>query len=153
MRKVLCMICTLCLLLLILGGCDLSPEKQLRDSVGKYKEIVYYCTEGFQDFTKYGKYQYYKVKLDNHKHFKPVSQDDIDVLMGYIENFESWVELNAENGDEKLTQIYDFDMSLVDASDYLYIYDDPDCSIEYGDYSVYFFDSQSMILYFFHNNI
>lgn len=150
-KKIIFILCILCVAVLATacGFLFRDPKKDMLDSVGKYKEIAYYCTEGFQDFTKYGKYQYSKVNLDNHAKLKPVSQNDIDVLMGYIDNFEDWV---ACHNDKKLTEIYDFNRSVVDDADYLYLYTDPDYP-QYGYYDIYFFDTQTKILYFFHSNI
>ena len=151
MKKLACMFCALCILVSVTAcGFLFRDEKtDLLNSVGKYKEIAYYCTEGFQDFTKYGKYQYSKVTLDGHEQVQPISQDDIDELMVYIDRFEWTVE---NENDQKLVAVYDFDRSVVDDADYLYLYTDPDYP-QYGYYDIYFFDWQTKMMYFFHCNI
>ena len=54
---------------------------------------------------------------------------------------------------------YHFSRADIDESDYLYIYDRNGEAIgegvysKYDSYNVYFFDSQTTTLYYFHNNI
>lgn len=47
---------------------------------------------------------------------------------------------------------YDFDVSCITEDDYLYICDDPGYP-ELGCYDVYFFDMETLTLYYFHNNL
>lgn len=65
------------------------------------------------------------------------------------------------DGDEAadLVNNYHFSRDDIDESDYLYIYDRDGEAIgdgaysKYDYYNVYFFDSQTTTLYYFHNNI
>ena len=81
-------------------------------------------------------------------------------LLGYIDNFENWVNVKREDDDDNALVVnYHFSRDDIDGSDYLYISDR--CGEPIGDgayskydyYNVYFFDSQTTTLYCFHNNI
>ena len=85
--------------------------------------------------------------------FNKISSDSAEQLSSHIEDFEGWVQTIKETEPKNEVVLgYDFDSSAISEEDYLYIYDDPDCS-ELGCYDVYFFDIESMTLYYFHNNI
>ena len=79
---------------------------------------------------------------------------------GYIDNFENWVNVTREGDDDNALVVnYHFSRADIDESDYLYIYDREGKPIgdgaysKYDYYNVYFFDSQTTTLYYFHNNI
>lgn len=81
-------------------------------------------------------------------------------LLGYIDNFENWVNVTREGDDDNALVVnYHFSRADIDGSDYLYIYDREGKTIgdgaysKYDYYNVYFFDSQTTTLYCFHNNI
>lgn len=81
-------------------------------------------------------------------------------LLGYIDNFENWVNVTREGDDDNALVVnYHFSRADIDGSDYLYIYDREGKPIgdgvysKYDSYNVYFFDSQTTTLYYFHNNI
>ena len=81
-------------------------------------------------------------------------------LLGYIDNFENWVNVKREDDDDNALVVnYHFSRADIDESDYLYIYDREGKPIgdgaysKYDYYNVYFFDSQTTTLYYFHNNI
>ena len=81
-------------------------------------------------------------------------------LLGYIDNFENWVNVTREGDDDNALVVnYHFSRADIDESDYLYIYDREGKPIgdgaysKYDYYNVYFFDSQTTTLYYFHNNI
>jgi hypothetical protein len=62
------------------------------------------------------------------------------------------------NENEQIVVNYDFDRSLIDNDDYLYVeteWFDPsdDGNAVFASYDVYFFDVQTNTLYYFHNNI
>ena len=81
-------------------------------------------------------------------------------LLGYIDNFENWVNVTREGDDDNALVVnYHFSRDDIDEGDYLYIYDREGKPIgdgaysKYDYYNVYFFDSQTTTLYYFHNNI
>ena len=81
-------------------------------------------------------------------------------LLGYIDNFENWVNVTREGDDDNALVVnYHFSRADIDESDYLYISDRDGEAIgdgvysKYDSYNVYFFDSQTTTLCYFHNNI
>ncbi len=129
------------------------PANPVLMSLGDYETKDYYTSGGFQDYTDYAKYTYKNPNVENNRYLEKINKTSLDDFKIHIENFESWVDCVAEY-DEKneLVVNYDFDMSVVSDDDYLYIEDDPDYP-ELGSYDVYFFDTQTETLYFFHSNI
>lgn len=142
----------LCALLVCAGGCSAAADEVL-DSLGKYQSEVYYSNGGFQDFTDYAKYSYDAVNLHDNPYFDKLSAESKERLVEHIEDFEDWIEaIKDSNPESEVVAGYDFDLSLISEADYVYIYDDPDYP-ELGNYDVYFFDAETMTLYYFHNNI
>ena len=94
------------------------------------------------------------------EYFKPVTAESKNELLGYIDNFENWVNVTREGDDDNALVVnYHFSRADIDESDYLYISDRCGETIgegvysKYDSYNVYFFDSQTTTLYYFHNNI
>jgi len=91
---------------------------------------------------------------------KPVTAESKTELLGYIDEFEQVID-SLRDGDEgaDLVNNYRFSRDDIDESDYLYIYDREGKPIgdgaysKYDYYNVYFFDSQTTTLYYFHSNI
>lgn len=150
MKKILAII--IGLIILNFSGCSTQNDEVLT-SLGEYKTKEYFTSGGFQDYTDYAKYTYEKIEFSDNKYFKLLSTDSEQNLITHIENFEECIE-SIKNSDSKneLVVGYDFDVSVISEEDYLYIYDDPDYS-ELGNYNIYFFDIETMTLYYFHNNI
>ena len=129
-------------------------------SLGLFTKREFYSNGGFQDYTDYAKYHCVRARTANNKYFSPVTETDIATLHAHLDDFEGWVS-NADPT-SKLATHYDFDRSIIDTQDYVYIYDEyMDNTNVFGDvtsrtlanYDVYFLDSQTQILYYFHNNI
>ena len=157
MRKLTVSFALILSVILLLPAC-LAPEDKVLNSLGKYKSHEFYTSGGFQDFTDYAKYYYDSVDFTDNEYFSKIGQSDIDVLNEHLDNFENWIETYREgDATREIVVNYDFDRSLIDSEDYLYIYsekhtwDDGYTSLEY--YDVYFFDTQTNTLYYFHNNI
>ncbi len=122
----------------------------------KYEDKECYYSDGFQDYTDYCKF-FYKpgsvLEFENNKNFQKVTEEDVANIVGYIENFEGWM----ENQDFK--DRYDFKMAQIKAGDYFAIVTKEGQPIgqgyydKYEDYDVYYFDTNKNILYMFHNNI
>ncbi len=138
--------------IIILSGCS-TPSDKVLESLGSYKSEEYYSSGGFQDVTNYAKYTFDNVDFSKNEYFNKVSSDSLKELTVHIENFEIWIEVIRESDPENEVVIeYDFDSSVISEEDYVYIYDDPDYH-ELGCYDVYYFDIETMTLYYFHNNI
>lgn len=129
------------------------PANPVLMSLGNYETKEYYTSGGFQDYTDYAKYTYKNPNIENNRYLKKINDTSLEDFKIHIENFEMWVDTDAAY-DEKneLVVNYDFDMNVVSNDDFLYIEDDPDYP-ELGSYDVYFFDTQTKTLYFFHSNI
>lgn len=139
-------------MVLWLFGCGLFGDAVL-DSLGSYTAKNMYSHGGWQDFTDYGKYQYENALVESNKYFQPVTETDTETLKAYIANFEDWLEAIERNDpNDALVVNYDFDTGVISTDDYFHIYSDPNYP-ELGNYKVYFFNTGTNTLYYFHNNI
>ena len=157
MRKRFTFLTTILVLTLLLSSCT-KPEDKVLNSIGKYKNHIFYTQGEFQDYTDYAKYYYNSVDFTDNKYFSKVQQSDIDILNEHLDDFESWIETYRKgDASREIVVNYDFDRSLIDFEDYLYIdsekhtWDDGYTSLV--SYDIYFFDTQTHILYYFHNNM
>lgn len=129
-------------------------------SLGKAMSVQRCSCAGFGDSTDFGIYTFPGAKPEDSKYFKPVTAESKNELLGYIDNFENWVNVTREDDDDNALVVnYHFSRADIDESDYLYISDRDGEAIGDGVYSkydscnVYFFDSQTTTLYYFRNNI
>ncbi len=145
------------ILLLLLSSC-VFWEDEVLNSLGEYTNREFYTEGDFQDYTDYAKYSYRSVDFTDNKYFKKIQPADFSVINKHLDNFEDWIETFRRNGpDQELVVHYDFDRSLIDCDDYLYI-ESEEHTWDSGTkalirYDIYFFDTQSNTLFFFHNNI
>ncbi len=145
---------TLLAILIIFGVGYLivTTESEPVESIGRNETREFYTSGGFQDYTDYAKYEYSEVNFENNEFFVPVSGDEEKNLIAYIDDFENWIEAIGESAPEnEVVMAYDFDASLISSDDYVYItflYEDNPMA----NYEVYYFDSETMTLYYFHNN-
>ncbi len=143
---------SIALILLLSSGCS-SENDEFLTSVGKYSSKSFFTHGDLQDYTDYAKYVYTSANLEDNEYFEKISSDNKEILLAHIENFEEWLDVFKQaEPNSTLVQEYDFDTSLISEDDYLYIYDNPNYP-ELGCYNVYFFDSGTLTLYYFHNNI
>ena len=126
-------------------------ENSVIASLPEYENSECYYSEGFQDFTNYFKYYFTKddiEKIKDNNYLKPVTEDSIAELNGYFDNFESWIAF------VDYKEKYDFKRDIIDTDDYFYIENDETTEEQkYWDYNIYFFDTQTQVLYFMHSNI
>lgn len=146
----------MCILLLLISACSYSDP--VIGSLPAYKSESFYTSGGFQDFTDYAKYTYPSIRTEELKfsdYFRIVTADDVEEILLHIDNFEEWV---AIIGGE-LGENYDFDKSIVSEGDFFYIKTkagEPGGQAicrKFDNYTVYYFDVDALILYYFHNNI
>ena len=129
-------------------------------SLGRAMSVQRYSCAGFGDSTDFGIYTFPGASPGENEYFKPVTAESKTELLGYIDEFEQVID-SLRDGDEgaDLVNNYRFSRADIDESDYLYIYDREGKPIgdgaysKYDYYNVYFFDSQTTTLYYFHNNI
>ena len=85
-----------------------------------------------------------------------MTEADEEQLKARIDVFEQWVEVIKEGDpNHDLVAHYDFDASVISQNDYLYVndsYEDPDDPM-FSSFQVYFFDAETMTLYYFRHNI
>ena len=145
-------------LLFSLSGCLLQPQDEVLNSLGSYKSREFYSSGGFQDFTDYAKYGYDTVEFDGNTHFQKIRENDLPEIYRHLDDFEGWIK-NIGDGekDSELVDNFDFERSWIDLEDFFYLYSE---EYTWGDgftslvnYNLYFFDSQTCVLYYFHNNI
>ena len=153
-RKTVLLLIFLCF---SLSSC-FNREYKVLNSLGEYKSREFYTEGAFQDYTDYAKYYYDPVDFTDNEYFSIIEQSDIDALNEHLDDFESCIEAHGYNdASSEIVVNYDFDRSLIDSEDYLYIdsekhtWDDGYTSLV--NYDVYFFDTQTNTLYYFHNNI
>lgn len=141
---------------MLFSGCGLLffPTDPIIKSLGSYYDKEFYSHGDFQDYTDYAKYYYINPKTENNERISKMSETDIKEFNTYLEDFEGWVNTFAENDpNDELAVNYDFDRSIISLDDYLAIYYDPEYPSQFGNYDIYFLDSETNILYYFHHNI
>jgi sRNA-binding regulator protein Hfq len=149
-RKILCVIKTT-LLLLSLAGCGMSDSYIPK---GYEKTEEHFDPAPTQDHVDYCKYFYNNSDLfKNNEDYETVSESDVDIVRCYFENFAGYMNAGGRLGE------YDFDDSCVSEGDYVHIYTKEGEKIgtgeynKYDHYTVYFFDTDSNVLYYIHANI
>ena len=158
MKKQLLLLAVVLILAISLSSCT-APQDKVLNSLGEYKNHEFYTEGAFQDYTDYAKYYFDSVDFTDNEYFTKIEQSDIDVLNEHLDNFESCIETYREgDASREIGVNYDFDRSLIDNEDYLYIESeqyDPwnDGNMVFASYDIYFFDIQKNTLYYFHNNI
>lgn len=149
MRKIVFVILHL---IFIVTGCYNTEIIEIPKGYIEKKE--YFDEDGFQDYTDYAKYVYpSKEVVINNKEYKKISEDDIDNVKGYFENFSSWMEMSG-----RINQ-FDIDLNIINEGDYVKIKTKEGKKMgngqygKYDNYSIYFFDIETLTLYYIHNNI
>ncbi len=131
-----------------------SRQDQLLDTLGDWECTEFYTSGGFQDYTDFGKYNVSGEAVAKSACFAPISEADIETLNGFWDDFEGWIDsIGRSDPDNEVVVNYRFDRALADPEDRFYIYEDLEIYSKYGCYDVWFYDSQSGVLYYFHNNI
>ena len=130
----------------------------MRYSIGKYTRHEWYTSGVFQDYTNYGKFYYDTVDFAQNRYFQKITSSDMITLQEHLDDYEGWIELcRKDDASDEVAVHYDFDRSLIDCEDYLYLESElrtrSDGSTFLVNYNIHFFDTQSNTLYYFHSNI
>ena len=143
-----------CLILLSAAACSVQTRQDLvLESIGEYDSKQLWTHGGFQDYTDFGIYTYSSARVDKSQYFLKVSADDIETIGAFVDDFEGWIATFQEsNPNGELVTNYAFDRSIIDLEDYFYIFEKENYP-EFGCYDLWFFDTQTNVLYYFHNNI
>ena len=142
---------------LFLTSCNAYEDKIL-NSLGEYEKHVYFSEGEFQDFTDYAKYYYVSTNIDGNTYFTKIQDFDLNKINEHLDDFEGWIE-TIKDGDSSCEIVinYDFNRDIIDEEDYIYIYSETqtwdDGHTSLVNYDIYFLDIQTLVLYYFHNNI
>ena len=143
--------------LLSITSCTVFEDKVIA-SLGEYEKEEFFTSGGVQDYTDYAKYHYTSINMDENAYFKQITETDFTAINTHLDDFEGWIEtIGDSEPSSEVVVYYDFDRSIIDTEDYFYIdseehtWDDGSTSLV--KYNVYLFDTQTQVLYYFHNNI
>lgn len=141
-------------LLVLLSSCGVQTRQdKVLGSVGEYDAKQFWTHGEFQDYTDFGMYSYSAASLGKNQYFTIVSETNRVTICEFIDDFEKWIDTIRNNdSDDELVLNYSFDRAIIDTEDYFYIYEGENYS-KFGCYDVWFFDTQTNVLYYFHNNI
>ena len=149
--------CCVCIFAVFLTACTVAEDKAVA-SLGKYESREFYTSGGFQDYTDYAKYHYKSTNVEENKYLRKVKETDIAAIDIHLDDFEGWIEAIKNNdASNEVVVNYDFDREIIDTEDYFYIdseeetWDDGETALV--KYNIYLFDTQTQVLYYFHNNI
>lgn len=141
------------MLLFFITGCS-SQADNIGIPKGYIDKKEYYDKDGFQDYTDYAKYIYSEpdiIIFDDD--YKKIFQEDIESIKGYFEDFK-----NRMESSNRLNE-YDFKENVINEGDYIRIKTKEGQKIgdseytKYDNYSIYYFDMDSLTLYYIHSNI
>ena len=99
--------------------------------------VIFGCRE-LMDY-KYKNYRAADPEINN-----KAAAADIETIKGYFANFREWM-----NVEDRLDE-YDFDPACIDTEDYFRL---TERYPNYDDYTLWFFDMQTLTLYYIHTNI
>lgn len=151
MRRILFLVAPL-LLALLLTGC--FPDFYSAFPEGYVSADEFFDPHPTQDSTDYCKYYYAdKTPFENHSSFRVIAEADVNDVRGYFSDFARWMEAC-----DRLEE-YDFDPGRITPGDYVRIVTKEGTPIgdsvygKYDNYKVYFFDTETCILYYIHSNV
>ncbi len=155
-KRTLAAVC-LIIFSLTLTAC-VMPEDEVLASLGNYEQKEFFTSGGFQDFTDYAKYRYSSAAPEGNKYLKKINENDLDTINTFLDDFERWIEaVKTADASSEVVVNYDFDRAVIDTEDYFYIdfketaWSDGTTSVT--SFDIYFFDTENLVLYYFHNNI
>ncbi len=131
-----------------LYGCSIDPNIP-NGYTGKEE---HFDKDGFQDYSDYCKY-FYKdaTAFENNPNYHKVTAPDIAVIKGYFDDFKQFM------GGDRAGE-YDFDTKCITIGDFVLINTKEGVTEgnivyqKYDNYNVYYFDTDSNVLYYIHNN-
>ena len=157
MKKQIAVLFVCVVFLLSITACAVSEDKVV-SSLEEYEKKEFFTSGGFQDYTDYAKYYFTSVNAIENKYLNKIQETDFAIINTHMDDFEGWIEIikDAEPSSEVVVN-YDFDREIIDTEDYFYI-DSEEHTRSDGHtplvrYNIYLFDTQTQVLYYFHNNI
>ena len=146
--KVLRIVTIVCIT--IIGSCILFSCGTFSNNdvpSGYIDKTEHFQEDGAQDYTDYCKYIYESSGpfIDN-KEYKIIEEGEIENIKTYFDDFESWMR-ECGRIDE-----YDFDERCISEGDYIKLITKVEEDI-FANYTLWYFDVESLTLYYIHNNI
>ena len=157
MKKQIAAVLVCVVFLLSISSCAV-PEDKVIASLGEYEKNEFCTSGGFQDYTDYAKYYFTSANVVENKYLNKIQETDFAIINTHLDDFEGWIETikDSEPSCEVVVN-YDFDREIIDVEDYIYIKSEErtwsDGFTTLVNYNIYFFDTQTQVLYYFHNNI
>lgn len=134
-------------ILILLMSCGCSNYRMNEIPEGYIDKDEHYQQNGFQDYTDYAKYVYSDAKIiKNNSNYKEVTNDDIIKIQKYFDETYTWLEKENRSNE------FDFDNSCINQGDYVRIIDKYEKDSNTTNYSIYFFDIETLTLYYVHSN-
>jgi len=157
MKKQLAVVLVCIVFLLSISSCAV-PEDKVIASLGEYEKKEFFTSGGFQDYTDYAKYVYTSSNVVENTYLNKIQETDFAIINTHLDDFEGWIEtIKDSEPSSEVVANYDFDRKIMDTEDYFYIDSErhiwSDGHTSLVRYSIYLFDTQTQVLYYFHNNI
>jgi hypothetical protein len=132
------------------------PKK--KPLLGEYEKKEFFTSGRFQNYTDYAKYFFSSANVVENKYLNKIQETDCAIINTHLDDFERWIETIKDNEPSSEVVVnYDFDREIIDTEDYFYIDSEEhtwsDGHTSLVRYNIYLFDSQTQVLYYFHNNI
>ena len=144
---------TVCLLM-CLASC--SYDKDPIRSLPSYHAKHLFTSGKFQDYTDFGMYYYKNLNdkvLADSTYFQKTDTETIALVKSYVTHFEdSAIWLGDDKDIRTLRANYNFDKSMIRAGNW-YCLESKESFTPFDNYTLYYVDMDSQILYYFHFNI
>lgn len=151
MKRMSVFICAM-VIVFALSACFLFQDKIIR-SVGKPISEQLYTHGEFQDYTDYGEYKFDEVDLSDNSYFTRITDDNKQKVLKYIAYYEDIVEMyGLMDASDDIATHYSFERDFITNDDYFCIVDNSKF-IEFENFELYYFDSKSSTLYYYHTNL
>ena len=114
-KKIIALFLSLVLTLGTAGCVFENRDSQVLKTLGNYESKRLWTHGEFQDYADFGIYNYQSANLEDNTYFHQVSQEDIETICGFLDNYEQWIETFRDNDpDDVLVQNYHFDRNILD---------------------------------------
>lgn len=120
--------------------------------IGFKDKEEYYDEQGFREYTDYAKYIYSsKSIITNNRKYEIITNDNIDNVKSFFSDFSLSMR-------EELEDVYNFDENIITVGDYVRIKDVKEYPsnlptlYKYHSYTIYYFDVDTLTLYYIHKN-
>ena len=157
MKKKIAVVLVCVVFLLSITSCAVLDDKVIA-SLGEYEKKEFFTSGGFQDYTYYAKYHFTSASVTENEYLNKIQETDFALINTHLDDFEGWIETikDSEPSSEVVIN-YDFDRKIIEVDDYFYIDSEEhtwsDGHTSLVRYNIYLFDTQTQVLYYFHNNI